>query len=84
MIKECPLKIAIVGDLPKARALELAAHYLGALPFRPRIGPETFRAIRTLKRPAGPRTFEAEIETPTKQAFVMSGFIGQAARRRAA
>lgn len=76
VIKECPLEIAIVGDLPKARALELAAHYLGALPSRPRIGPETFRAIRTLKRPAGPRTFEQEIETPTKQAFVMSGFYG--------
>ncbi len=76
LIKESPIEIAIVGDLPKERAMELAAHYLAALPERPRVGPETYKALRTLKRPAGPRTFEAEIETPTKQAFVMSGFYG--------
>ncbi|MCE9584768.1 MAG: insulinase family protein [Planctomycetes bacterium] len=76
LIKESPIEIAIVGDITKDRALELAEHYLGALPSRPRIGPGTYLSARTLKRPAGPRTFEKEIETPTKQAYVMSGFYG--------
>jgi zinc protease len=76
LIKESPIEIAIVGDISKDRAFELAAHYLGSLPSRPRVGPETLLAARTLKRPAGPRTFEQEIKTPTKQAYVMSGFYG--------
>ena len=76
LIKESPIEIAIVGDIAKDRALELAAHYLGALPSRPRVGPDTYRALRTLKRPAGPRLFEQTLETPTKQAYVMSGFYG--------
>lgn len=76
LIRESPIEVAIVGDLPKDRALDLAARYLGALPARARVGTDTHLALRTLKRPAGPRVFEQAIETPTKQAFVLSGFYG--------
>ncbi|MEK7466490.1 MAG: insulinase family protein [Planctomycetota bacterium] len=76
LIKESPIEIAIVGDIPKDRALELAARYLGSLPPRPRVSPETLLPVRSLKRPAGPRTSEQTLDTPTKQAYVMSGFYG--------
>ncbi|NDG64771.1 MAG: insulinase family protein, partial [Planctomycetes bacterium] len=76
LIAESPIEIAIVGDISKERAIELATHYLGALSSRPRISPETYSGLRTLKRPAGPRVFEKTLDTPTKQAFVLSGFYG--------
>ena len=76
LIAESPIEIAIVGDISKERAIELATHYLGALSSRPRVSPETYSALRTLKRPAGPRVFEKTLDTPTKQAFVLSGFYG--------
>ena len=49
LIRESPIEIAIVGDLPQDRALDLAARYLGALPSRARVGPDTHLALRTLK-----------------------------------
>lgn len=76
LIAESPIEIAIVGDISKERAIELATHYLGALSSRPRVSPETYSALRILKRPAGPRVFEKTLDTPTKQAFVLSGFYG--------
>jgi len=76
LIAESPIEIAIVGDLPRERAVELAARYLGSLPARKRVSPDTYLALRTLKRPPGPRTFEEEIDSPTPQAFVYSGFYG--------
>jgi zinc protease len=50
--------------------------YLGALPSRERVSPETYLPLRTLKRPAGPRIIEKTLDTPTPQAFVLSGFYG--------
>jgi len=76
LVKESPIEVTIVGDLPRERALELVARYLGSLPARPRVSPETYAALRALKRPAGPRVFAKEIDTPTAQAFVYSGFYG--------
>lgn len=76
LVRESPIEIAIVGDLPKDRAFDLAARYLGSLPARPRVGPDTLLQARTLKRPAAPRRFEQSLETPTAQAYVMSGFYG--------
>jgi zinc protease len=76
LIAESPIEIAIVGDLPRERAQELAARYLGSLPQRPRVTPKTLLDVRTLKRPKGPRTAEEEVLSPTPQAFVYSGFYG--------
>jgi len=76
LVRESPIEVAIVGDLPRERALELATRYLGSLPARPRVSPESFLALRTLKRPEGPRLAEKTIDTPTPQAFVLSGFYG--------
>jgi zinc protease len=68
--------VTIVGDLPKDKALELLTRYLGSLPARARVSPDTYKALRALKRPTGPRVFAKEIDTPTAQAFVYSGFYG--------
>jgi zinc protease len=76
LIRESPIEVVIVGDIPRDRALDLAARYLGALPPRERISTHTNESLRHLKRPAGPRMVEKTIDSPTKQAFVLSGFYG--------
>lgn len=76
LIAESPIEVTIVGDLPKDKAIELATHYLGSLPSRPRVDPKMFADIRKVDRPKGPRMFEKEIDTPTPQAQVYCGFYG--------
>ncbi len=76
MIATSPIEVAIVGDLPRERAVELVEKYLGSLATRDGVTPELFSARRQVKRPAGPRVIEKKIETPTPQAFVLSGFYG--------
>ncbi len=76
LVAESPIEVAVVGDIPRERAVALVERYIGSLPARPRIAPDSYMALRTLKRPAGPRDFEQTIDSPTKQAFVMSGFYG--------
>lgn len=76
MIATSPIEVAIVGDLPKEKAVQLVEKYLGSLAKRDRVTPELFAAQRQVKRPVGPRVIEKKIETPTPQAFVLSGFYG--------
>lgn len=76
LIQTSPIEVVIVGDLPREQALQLAAQYLGALPPRERVTPQTYASLRKLKRPTGPRVVEKTLETPTAQAFVLSGFYG--------
>ncbi|MFO0934813.1 MAG: insulinase family protein [Planctomycetota bacterium] len=76
LVRTAPVEVTIVGDLPRDRALALAARWLGALPARERVSAETYRAQRTVARPAGPRRVERTLDTPTPQAFVWSGFYG--------
>ena len=76
LIKESPIEVAIVGDIPKDKAIELATRYIGSLSSRDRISDKTYLAKRELKRPAGPRSIEKTLDTPTAQAFVFSGFYG--------
>jgi zinc protease len=76
LIKTSPIEVVIVGDISRDAALDLAAKYIGALPSRERVSEKTLAAQRTVERPKGPRTTELSIETPTPQAFVMSGFYG--------
>lgn len=76
LIATSPIEVTIVGDIAKDQALDLAARYLGALPTRPKVETGMFADLRKLKRPTGPRVIEETIDTPTKQAFVFSGFYG--------
>jgi len=76
MIAESPIEVTIVGDIPKDRAIDLAARYLGALPARERVTTDLYRSQRTLQRPKGPRGFEETVVTETPQAQVYSGFYG--------
>ena len=76
LIKTSPIEVAVVGDLPKERALELVARYIGSLPARPRIAPGLLSDLRKLDRPTGPRTIDLAIESETPQAFVYAGFYG--------
>jgi zinc protease len=76
LVRESPIEVSIVGDLPRERAVELVARYLGSLPARERASRDSLGALRTVKRAEGPRRVERTIETPTEQAFVFSGFYG--------
>lgn len=76
LIRNSPIEMVIVGDIPKERALALAAHYIGSLPPREKVDTETFAALRRLKRPQGPVAISKTVDTETAQAYVMSGFYG--------
>jgi zinc protease len=76
LIKDSPIEVVIVGDIPKDKALELVSRYVGSLPSRPRVSSSTWAELRKLQRPVGPRVLEKDVNTPTNQAFVFSGFYG--------
>ncbi len=83
LIAQSPIEVVIVGDIARERALDLAARYFGALPARERPAPGNYAAQRTLHRAAGPHQIEKTTDTPTKQAFVFSGFYGADESNRA-
>jgi zinc protease len=76
LIKQSPIEVVIVGDMPRNEALDLAAKYLGAIPSRPCVSKDLHADLRKLTRPTGPRVVEKTVQTPTKQAFVLVGFYG--------
>jgi zinc protease len=76
LIAESPIEVAIVGDISKERAIELAQTYLGSLPPRKRVSAETLLPERTLKRPATFKPVRAEIATATDKGRVFVGFYG--------
>jgi zinc protease len=76
LIKESPIEVVIVGDIPKDKALELTAKYIGAVPPREKVNPQLYNELRKLKRPTGARMVQKVVDTPTQQAFVLSGFYG--------
>jgi zinc protease len=80
LIRTSPIEVTIVGDISRAEAEALVTRYLGSLPSRERVGPETYAKLRTIERPKGPRTNEVAIDTQTPQAFVLCGFYGPDAR----
>ncbi len=75
-IAEAPIEVSIVGEIPRERAIELARGYIGSLPARPRISPDTLNKLRTLDRPRGPLAARAEVATETDKAIAVSGFFG--------
>lgn len=76
LIARSPIEVAIVGDISQARAAELAARYLGALPKRERVKPGMLANLRTLALPKGPRVKHVELDTVTAIAGAMGGFYG--------
>jgi zinc protease len=76
LIAECAIEVAIVGDIQRDRAMDLAKTYLGSLSKRTRVSPTTLASLRDIKRPRGARTASDELETQTDRAMVMSGFFG--------
>jgi zinc protease len=76
LIKQSPIEVTIVGDLPKEKAIELVTKYLGSLPERPRVEPKLYADLRKIQRPAGPRYVEKLVDTQTDEAYVQSGFYG--------
>jgi zinc protease len=76
LIAESPIEVTIVGDMKREDAMALVAKYIGAVPMRDRPSAEKFAALRKIERPKGPRVFEKTVDSPTPQAFVLSGFYG--------
>jgi len=71
-----PIEVTIVGDLPRERAMELAAQYLGSLPKRTSMTDKTLDELRNIKPAVGPRDVRKSIETKTPMAVVLTGFYG--------
>ena len=67
ILRSAPMEIAVVGDIPRERAIELAAKYLGSLPKRQLRDPG-LEALRDVAGFAGPITQTVEVETITPRA----------------
>jgi zinc protease len=74
-LKDAPMEVAIVGDLSRFRAMELARKYLGTLPRRPRLDGK-LDALRKLKLPRGPIEETVHVDTITDRALVALGWRG--------
>jgi zinc protease len=71
-----PIEIAIVGDIEREKALDLARRYLGTLPSRPRISKNTLADRRGIQPNPGPLTAHRDVASRTDQSVVLSGFMG--------
>lgn len=67
ILRTAPMEVAIVGDMPEDRALQLAATYLGSLPPRPRRD-ETLLPLRQVAGFTGPLERLVDVETITPRA----------------
>ncbi len=70
-----PIDVAIVGDITREAAVELASRYVGSLPRRERVAPSLFAELRKVPTP-GPAVHRAVIESSIPQAAVLVGFTG--------
>jgi len=75
-LAEGAIEVSIVGDMPRARAAELAATYVGSVPGRDRITPSTLASRRDVERRDGPVNVDLTIESLAPTAFVFGGFYG--------
>jgi zinc protease len=72
LLRLAPMEVAIVGDIPESRALELVTTYIGSLPPRPRSDP----ALTPLRQVAGftgplERALDVETITPRAQPILL-------------
>jgi len=67
LLRSAPMEVAIVGDIPESRALELAVTYIGSLPPRPRADP-ALASLRQVAGFTGPVERRLDVETITPRA----------------
>ena len=72
LLQSAPIEVAIVGDMPEDRALDLAATYLGSLSARPRTDP-SLAPLRKVAGFVGPveRAVRVDTITPRAQPILM-------------
>ena len=68
LLHTAPMEVAIVGDIPESRALELAAKYIGSLPPRPRHD-SSLAPLRQVAGFTGPLERALDVETITPRAY---------------
>ncbi|MCW5754733.1 MAG: insulinase family protein [Phycisphaeraceae bacterium] len=71
-----PMCIAITGDIDAATAFSLASDYLGALPARPRIGPESLRDYRGHVAPEAALHLEMDMASQEETLAAAVGWFG--------
>ncbi len=76
IVASAPMEVAIVGDIERKQALDLAGRYLASLPERSRISDRVLTDLRDIDRPEGPRRVMKEVETQTPVSIVMAGSFG--------
>lgn len=76
------MEIAIAGDLDAGDALHLAAKFLGTLPARERIGPETYAARRAAPMLSAPAEADVFIDSPRVEDVIALGNFGFDGRDR--
>jgi zinc protease len=77
ILATAPIEAAIVGDIDRARMLNLARRYLGTLPARPVVR-EGLAELRRVKENPGPHVRTIDVDTITPQAVVQFGWRGPA------
>ena len=75
ILKNGPVEAAIVGDIPRERALELARKYFGSLPKR-EVADKELDALRMVAQNPGPLTASIDVSTITPKAYVIAGWRG--------
>lgn len=76
LIATSPIEVSVVGDLPLDKAKELAARYVGSLPSRDKITPQSFADLRKLPAPKGPKVANKSMDTQTPMSLGAVGFYG--------
>jgi len=82
LLATAPIEASIVGDLPRAKMVELACRFIGTLPKRP-VEREDLESIRRVKQDKGPREVDVRFETITPRAEVRLCWRGPAIADRA-
>ncbi|USN99788.1 MAG: insulinase family protein [Phycisphaeraceae bacterium] len=75
LIAEAPIEVAIVGDVDRETAFDLARSYLGSLPERPRMKPDLLTEVGRIPVPESDRVASVEVDTQTPKAGVAAGFF---------
>jgi len=76
LLRERPIEVAIVGDLPRGEALDLASRYLGSLPRRSPITERTNTLNRVLVPREHPIAAQLEVPSISPHAVTLVGYRG--------
>lgn len=76
MIRTAPVEVAIVGDLERGPAFDLARTYLGSIAERDEMTPRGLSDLSPIAPPTTDRVATVEVETQTPAAGVIAGFMG--------